>query len=150
MQIRRFEPFGDFDRAFSALWSQTSSAVPIDAVRRENDVVVHVDLPGVDQASIDLTIEGRQLTLRAERSFALAEGDELITNERRHGSVTRVLHLSEKLDPARVEADYRDGVLTLVIPYSETAKPRKVAVGAGGREPEAIDTTAQDTTAQDV
>src|SRR5829696_1606893 len=98
MQIRRFEPFSDLDRAFSALWSQTSSAVPIDAVRREHDVVVHLDLPGVDPSTIDLTIEGRQLTLQAERQFALAEGEELITNERRHGSMTRVLHLSDKLD----------------------------------------------------
>jgi HSP20 family protein len=131
MQIRRFEPFSELDRAFSALWSQTSSAIPMDAVRREHDVVVHLDLPGVDPASIDLTIEGRQLTLRAERQFALAEGEDLITNERRHGSMTRVLHLSDKLDASRVEADYRDGVLTLAIPYSETAKPRKVEIGVG-------------------
>lgn len=142
MQIRRFEPFSDLDRAFSALWSQTSSAVPIDAVRREHDVIVHLDLPGVDPGSIDLTIEGRQLTLRAERQFALADGDELITNERRHGSMTRVLHLSDKLDPAQVEADYQDGVLTLVIPFSETAKPRKVAIGANAGK--AIETTAQE------
>jgi HSP20 family protein len=142
MQIRRFEPFADFDRAVSALWSQTSSAVPLDAVRRENDIVVHVDLPGVDPDSIDLTIEGRQLTLRAERTFTLAEGDELITNERRHGSMTRVLHLSEKLDPAGVEADFQNGVLTLVVPFSTTAKPRKVSIGAGA--PAAIETSADD------
>jgi HSP20 family protein len=134
MQIRRFEPFADFDRAVSALWSQTSTAVPIDAIRREHDVVVHLDLPGVDPSSIDLTVEGRQLTLQAERHVRLAEGDELITNERRHGSMTRVLHLSDKLDLGRVEADYRDGVLTLVIPYSETAKPRKVEIGVGAAE----------------
>jgi HSP20 family protein len=133
MQIRRFDPFADLDRAVSALYSQTSSAVPMDAVRREHEVVVHLDLPGVDADSIDLTIEGRQLTLRAERTFELVEGDELITNERRHGSMTRILHLSEKLDPAKVEADYRDGVLTLSIPFAETAKPRKVAIGANNQ-----------------
>lgn len=137
MQIRRFDPFADFDRAVAALSSQTSTAVPMDAVRREHEVVVHLDLPGVDPDSIDLTVEGRQLTLRAERNFALAEGEELITNERRHGSMTRILHLSEKLDPARVEADYQNGVLTLAIPYAETAKPRKVAIGVGA--PNAIE-----------
>lgn len=142
MQIRRFEPLSEFDRAVSALWSQTSSAVPIDAIRREHDIVVHVDLPGVDPDSIDLTVEGRQLTLRAERSFALAEGEELITNERRHGSMTRVLHLSEKLDPAGVEADFQNGVLTLVVPFSSTAKPRKVAIGASS--PSAIETSAEE------
>lgn len=133
MQIRRFDPFADFDRAFSALWSQTTASVPMDAVRREQDVVVHVDLPGVDPDSIDVTVDGRQLTLRAERQFSLAEGEELITNERRHGTMTRVLHLSEKLDPAGVEADFTNGVLTLVIPYAEAAKPRKVEIGSGAR-----------------
>jgi HSP20 family protein len=141
MQIRRYEPFADLDRAVSALWSQTSAAVPIDAVRRKDNVVVYVDLPGVDPDSIDITVEGRQLTLRAERQFTLDEGDELITNERRHGSMTRVLHLSEKLDPAGVNADYSNGVVALTIPYAETAMPRKVTIEVGGSNQKAIDAT---------
>lgn len=137
MQIRRFEPFADLDRAVSALYSQTSAAVPIDAVRREHEVVVYLDLPGVDPESIDLTVEGRQVTLQAERKFELREGEELITNERRHGTMTRILHLSEKLDAGKIEADYQNGVLSLAIPYSETAKPRKVSIAVGG--PNVID-----------
>ena len=77
-------------------------------------------------------VEGHQITLQAERKFELREGEELITNERRHGTMTRILHLSEKLDAGRIEADYQNGVLSLAIPYSETAKPRKVAIGVGG------------------
>lgn len=149
MQIRRFDPFAEFDRAFSAVSSQTSTAIPMDAVRRADEVVVHLDLPGVDPDSIDVTVEGRQLTVQAERRLPLAEGEELITNERRHGSMTRVLHLSEKLDPARVAADYRNGVLSLVVPYAATARPRKVevAVGAPALEAEAAEAPAEDVTA---
>ncbi len=139
MQIRRFDPFTEFDRALSAISSQTSTAVPMDVVRREDAVVVHLDLPGVDPASIDITTEGRQITLRAERTLTLTEGEDLITNERRHGSMTRVLNLSDKLDPGHVSADYRNGVLSLAVPYAETAKPRKIEVAVGAP---AIDTTA--------
>ncbi len=129
--LMRFDPFRELDRMTEAL-SPQSPGVPMDAVRREHDVEVTFDLPGVDPDTIDLTVERNVLTLRAERRHQLAEGEEWLARERRHGSFTRQLFLGETLDTGEVQAEYTDGVLTVRIPVAETAKPRKVAIGGAG------------------
>lgn len=136
LTYRRFDPFAAFDQ--SASRSRLSS-IPMDAIRREDEVVVYFDLPGADPDSIDLTVDAKQLTLQAERSFEPAEGDKVIASERVHGSLSRTLHLGDNLNASDVAADYTDGVLTVRIPYAETAKPRKVTIGA-----DAIDATASE------
>jgi HSP20 family protein len=114
--------------------------MPMDAYRRNGDFVVHFDLPGVDPASIDLTVEKNVLTVTAERHFARAEGDEITVSERPQGRFNRQLFLGESLDSERISANYDQGVLTLHIPIAERAKPRKVEVSAGS--PEAVQVTA--------
>ena len=91
------------------------------------------DLPGVDASSIDLTVERNALTVKGERRFAREEGDEIIAAERPQGVFTRQLFLGDTLDGERINAEYRDGVLTLTIPISERAKPRKVEISTQGR-----------------
>ena len=86
--------------------------------------------------SIDLTVEKNVLTVRAERSWPVSEGQEVIVRERPEGSFVRQLFLGEGLDTEHVEATYHNGVLTLTIPVAEQAKPRKVQVtGGDGEEP---------------
>jgi HSP20 family protein len=89
---------------------------------------VHFDLPGIDPDSIDLTVEKNVLTVRAERRLAADANAEMIVSERPTGSFTRQLFLGETLDSERIQADYRRGVLTLTIPVTEAAKPRKVSI----------------------
>jgi HSP20 family protein len=132
--LLRFDPFRELDRAFDQLSEPMSRATPsvaFDAVRRGDHVVVRFDLPGVSPESIDLTVERDVLTLTAERSADRQEGDEVIVSERRMGRFTRRLFLGENLDTDHVEADYRDGVLTVTIPVAERAKARKVEIGSG-------------------
>ena len=102
--------------------------MPIDAYRKGNAFYVHFDLPGVDPASIDLTVEQNVLAVKAERPSIAADGAEMIVSERPTGTFTRQLFLGETLDADHIEADYNAGVLTLTIPVMEAAKPRKLAI----------------------
>ena len=130
-----FDPFRDIDRT---VWQESTRppVLPIDAYRRGDTFHVHVDLPGVDPASIELTVDRNVLTVRAERDWTPAEGDRLVAAERPRGTFTRQLLLGETLDAARIEARYEHGVLTVTVPVAEAAKPRKVEIsvaeGASG------------------
>jgi HSP20 family protein len=138
--LMRFDPFRELDRLSQTPWANSRPVMPMDAYRRNGDFVVHFDLPGVDPASIDLTVEKNVLTVTAERHFARAEGDEITVSERPQGRFNRQLFLGESLDSERISANYDQGVLTLHIPIAERAKPRKVEVSAGS--PEAVQITA--------
>jgi HSP20 family protein len=135
--LMRFDPFRELDRLANGTTNGgTRPSMPMDAYRRGSEFVVHFDLPGVDPASIDLTVEKNVLTISAERSWAKAEGDEIVVSERPQGRFSRQLFLGESLDPDNIRADFDRGVLTLHIPVAERAKPRKVAVTTGGSSTE--------------
>lgn len=134
MRVRPYDPFRNFDRIFAAASAPTSPSIPLDVVRGEDNVELHFDLPGVDASSIDLTVEKRELTLAAERTFTPAEGTEVVRSERRHGSLSRTLVLAENLDTEALTADYANGVLVVTIPVVAEAKPRRIEIG--GAQPE--------------
>ncbi len=125
----RFDAFRELDRLFSdALRAPASGAMPMDLYRAGESFVVTIDLPGVDPASIDVDVEDRTLTVRAERRFQPPEAAQWLTRERPFGAVARQLTLGPGLALDQIEARYADGVLTLTIPVAEEAKPRKIAV----------------------
>jgi len=131
--LMRFDPFRELDR----LAQQTTSVsrlpvMAMDAYRHGDTFVVHFDLPGVDQSSIDLTVEKNVLTVTAERRWQPTEGDEVVVAERPQGSFSRQLFLGEGLDAEHVEARCENGVLTVSIPVAERAKPRKVEISSNG------------------
>lgn len=131
--LMRFDPFRELDRLTQTTWGQNRPSMAMDAYRRNGDFVVNFDLPGVDPATIDLTVEKNVLTVSAERNFGRSEGDEVIVSERPQGRFSRQLFLGESLDTDRIQASYEHGVLTLHIPVAEKAKPRKVEVTTGGQ-----------------
>jgi HSP20 family protein len=137
--LMRFDPFRELDRLTQAPWGTSRPVMPMDAYRRNGDFVVHFDVPGVDPASIDLTVEKNVLTVTAERHFPRQEGDEITVSERPQGRFNRQLFLGDSLDPDKIQANYDQGVLTLHIPVAEKAKPRKVEISAGS--PEAVEVT---------
>ena len=128
--LMRTDPFRELDRFTQQLLGTPAhpSPMPIDAYRKGNAFYVHFDIPGVDPESIDVTVEQNVLAVRAERAPATSEGIEMIVNERPAGSYTRQLFLGEMLDTGNIQADYKDGVLTLTIPVMEAAKPRKLSI----------------------
>jgi HSP20 family protein len=139
----RYDPFRQLDRVTDEVFGQTRRPqwMPMDAVRRGASVELRFDLPGVTAEDVDLTVERNVLTIRAERSWVPADGDEVLASERPQGAATRQVMLGESLDTERLEARYDAGVLTVTIPVAEQAKARKVEIHAGSG-PEAIDAAA--------
>jgi HSP20 family protein len=134
--LMRFDPFRELERLTQATAGASRRGwMPMDAYRSGDCFVVQFDMPGVDPASIDVTVEKDVLTVKAERSWKLGEGDEPIVSERPQGVFTRQLFLGEGLDGDRVEARYDNGVLTLIVPVAEHAKPRKVEITPGNGKP---------------
>jgi HSP20 family protein len=126
----RYDPFRDFDRKTSRRqW------MPMDAIRHDQRVELRFDLPGVEPDSLDVEVERNVLTVRAERSWTPAEGDEVLAQERPQGSVARQVMLGDALDTERLQATYDAGVLSITIPVAEQAKARKVEIQQGSREP---------------
>lgn len=129
-----FDPFREIERYFSnAARVPSAAAMPMDLYRDGDVYYVNIDLPGVDANSIDIDVEDRTLTIRAERKLApTGEDHEWLTRERPTGTFARQLTLGSGLASDRIEASYTDGVLTLSIPVSEAAKPRKISVSHTG------------------
>jgi HSP20 family protein len=133
--LMQFDPFREIDRVFGqAFDTARQSSMPMDAYRHGDSFVVHLDLPGVDPSSVDVSIEQNVLTISAERHWESVEGDQVVARERRQGTFTRQLLLGNALEPDKIHASYENGVLTLTIPVAERAKPRKVTVETPSRQ----------------
>jgi HSP20 family protein len=142
MTTTTFDPFRQMDRLFSeTLRGAGSSVMPMDLYRDGETFVARVDLPGVDPSSIDIDVEERTLTVRAQRPAESVDGAKWLSRERTTGTFARQLSLGSGLALDRIQADYRDGVLTLTIPVAEEAKPRKISVSHSGR-PQAVESVA--------
>jgi HSP20 family protein len=128
--LLRTDPFRELDRLAEQLFGTVARPVtmPMDAYEREGAFWVHVDLPGIDPDSIDLSVEQNVLTVRAERNAPDVAESELVAAERPYGVFRRQLFLGETLDVEHIEASYDAGVLTVKIPEAEQAKPRKIEV----------------------
>lgn len=132
--MNRFDPLREMDRIMTELRSAPTgtTAMPMDLYRAGDRFVAQVDLPGVDPASIDIDVEDRTLTLRAERREQ-TDVEQWLSHERPAGTFARQLTLGYGVALDRIEADYSDGVLTLTFPVAEEAKPRKISVSHGGQ-----------------
>ena len=127
--LMRTDPFRDLDRLTQQVFGTPARPVgmPMDAWREGDEFVAELDLPGIDPESLDLDIERNVVTVRASRP-ELDQGRAMIAAERTRGVFSRQLFLGENLDTDAIRADYRDGVLRLVIPVAEKAKPRKIEI----------------------
>jgi len=145
--LMRTDPFRDFDRLAQQVFGTPSrpAAMPIDAFRKGDEFVVQFDLPGVATQSIDLTVERNVLTVHAERRRQDADGVELLIGERPQGTFSRQLFLGDTLDTEQISAEYRDGVLTLRLPVTEKAKPRRVEIQGSDGRATAIDASSRST-----
>jgi HSP20 family protein len=135
----RFDPFRELDRiADQALaGARTARTLPMEALRRGDQFIVSIDVPGTEPNDIDVTVERNVVEITARRQPLRQEGDEVIVDERPQGEFRRQLFLGDNLDPNKLSAACDKGVLTLTIPVSEASKPRKVQIGGSneGRQP---------------
>jgi len=154
--LMRSEPFTEVNRLAQQLfgtpvtgtWSRPA-AMPCDAYRNGDELVVAFDLPGVNPDAIDIDVERNVLTVKAERRpVDLGDRATVQLSERPLGVFSRQLFLGDALDTGSIRASYDNGVLVLRIPVAEQAKPRKVAVSRRGGE-KAISTEKPDQQAID-
>lgn len=100
-----------------------------DILERGDHYEVAVDLPGVDKANVRITVENDQLTISGERNEERkVEDGQMRRFERFSGSFRRSFGLPEGVDPESVDAQYKDGVLTVTIPKPAEATPKRIEV----------------------
>ena len=128
-----WDPFREMDRIFSAMANTTrnSANMPMDLTREGEKYLLTIDMPGIDPGSIDVSVEDLTLTVRAERSTDRPDAEWLL-RERPSGAIARQVTVGRGLALDKIEASYTDGVLTLIIPVSEEAKPRRIEVTRSG------------------
>ncbi len=126
-------PLALFEDMVNRFFSEPVSARPwypaVDIAETENEIVLAADVPGVKMDDIDIKVENGTLTISGKREFQKQEekgGYHRI--ERSYGSFQRVFTLPDSVDTEKVEASYEDGVLKVVLPKKEVAKPKTIKV----------------------
>lgn len=117
---RRFFSDGLFDR---------ESSPAMDVVENDDGYLVSIDLPGVDRKEIEISVADNVLTVKGEKKDAREHKDgKVYRKETWQGSFQRTLSLPHGVDPEKIDATMRDGVLAISLPKREEAKPRQIAV----------------------
>ena len=121
------DPFADiFDhRAID----NRETGLRVDLAEKENHYVISAELPGVKSEDLNVSVENDLLTISAEKRDEF-EGNEngVCRRERSYGRVSRSFQLGNQVDADKIDAGYKDGVLTLTLPKVEAAKPKEVKV----------------------
>jgi HSP20 family protein len=146
MYLTTLDPISrDFDRIVrraygkvpaASAFAGTAQALPMDTIRRDGEVVLRFDVPGVTADKLEVTVNKGVLTVSATRDEERAEGDNPVARERLFGSFTRRVRLSDTLDADGIEASHDGGVLELRIPVREAAKPRKIEISGASEAKE--------------
>jgi HSP20 family protein len=126
MAIVRWDPFRDF--GFAA--PSTTWMPPVDIYQTsDHELVLNAELPDMTREDIDINIENFVLTIKGEKKVSGGVKEEQFHHvERRYGTFARSFSLPTTVDPNRVSADYKNGVLTVRLPLREEAKPRSIKV----------------------
>ena len=144
--ITRFDPFRDLaqlqdrvNRIFQESASSreegfntTSFVPPVDIYETEQNIVLKVEAPGLDQKDLDIRIENNTITIRGERKFEKETKEENYHRvERRYGSFQRSFGLPQTVNTENVTADYENGILKVTLAKRAEAKPKQIKVNVG-------------------
>ena len=129
----------DLDRLFEASETNNSSlwAPPMDVIERENEILCHLELPGMASNDLDIRVEGNLVTIAGEKKYQenRSEKDGFRHVERRYGRFERSFTIPSSVEQDKVTARYENGVLTVSLPKAERSRPRRITVeGAETRE----------------
>ena len=162
MSITRFDPFRDLrtlqdevNRLFSASFPRSFGdegiargawAPSVDIFENKDEIVLEAELPGMNREDFELTIENNVLTLRGERRFEKKdETDNYHRVERAYGAFSRSFTLPQTVSPEGATAEYKNGVLRVVLHKREEVKARRIEIageGAGSAQPKTIEARA--------
>ncbi|MGI9105067.1 MAG: Hsp20/alpha crystallin family protein [Pyrinomonadaceae bacterium] len=151
MSITRYDPFRDLrmlqdevNRLFSNNLSGSFSdqgiargawAPSVDIYENKEQIVLEAELPGMSREDFDLSLENNVLTLRGERRFEKKdESDNYHRVERSYGSFTRSFTLPQTISPENVTAEYKNGVLRVLLQKREEIKARRIEIAGEGAE----------------
>jgi HSP20 family protein len=103
----------------------------MDVYETDDKLVVTLELPGLSASDVDVQVEDATLTINGTREFSNEVNEEHYHRiERRYGQFSRAVTLPPQVDAGRVDARFEDGVLTVEVPKTEKAKPKKIEVRA--------------------
>ena len=112
------------EAAATTTWSPA-----VDIFETEGEIVVKAELPGMERKDITLNLENNVLTLRGERRFQKETKDENYHRiERSYGNFSRSFSIPAIVDEERIRADYKDGVLKILLPKKDQAKPKQIKI----------------------
>jgi HSP20 family protein len=142
MSLIRWDPFREFNRLparygdlFGKNWelpmSTTAWNPSVDIFENENEVVLKAELPGMNPKDIDVKLENNVLMLKGERHFEKETKEENYHRvEREYGTFSRSFALPSAVNAEKVTAEYKDGVLKIVLPKKEEIKPKPIKIAA--------------------
>src|SRR5258707_10879998 len=113
----------------------TSYAPPVDIYEDEHNIILKLEVPGIDEKDIDVHIENTTLTVHGERRIEKEEKEENYRRvERQYGEFTRSFTLPSSVDPGQVTAHYDKGVLKINLAKKAEAKPKQIKVNVGSEK----------------
>jgi HSP20 family protein len=142
MSLIRWDPFREFNtlparfggllnKDWDAAMSTTAWNPPVDIFENDNEVVIKAELPGMYAKDIDVRLENNVLTLKGERRFEKEVKEENYHRvEREYGTFSRSFALPTAVNGDKVAAEYKDGVLKIVLPKREETKPKPIKIAA--------------------
>lgn len=124
---RLFEPFARFATGEEDLVSGTW-VPPVDVAETTERIVVRAEVPGLKQEDISIEFENGLLTIKGERKLEKSEGTTWHRVERIYGNFSRSFTLPRSVDPEKIAASYREGILEVEVPKREEAKPKHIRI----------------------
>ncbi len=130
--LTRFDPFAElnrFQREMSRSFEPSSWTPAVDIFEDKESIQVRAELPGVKTEDVKVDVENNVLTLRGERKLEHEDKkDSYHRIERWYGAFTRQFMLPRTVDPEHIDAQLKDGVLTVRLPKRAEVKPRQISV----------------------
>jgi len=144
MTLVKWEPFRDlmtmqdrmtrlFDETLSRIWKEEGAArevwsPPVDIIERDNEIILKIDLPEMEQAEIDIKVEENTLIIQGERKFLKEAGETYLQVERPYGTFQRSFNIPRRVDQEKIKASYKNGVLRVALPKRGEVRPQQVSV----------------------
>jgi HSP20 family protein len=117
------------DEFLSKLSAERAWPVALDVIEEKEQYILKADLPGINKEDIKVSVENGLLTIEGERKSEIEQKDKQVHRiERSYGRFTRSLNLGAHVDTAKIKANYKDGVLELIVPKSEETKPKSIDI----------------------
>jgi HSP20 family protein len=138
--ITRIDPFRELATFFENFAEPTGKdqltagnfVPPVDVYEDEQNLILKLEVPGVNESDLNVSVENSTLTIQGERKFEKEEKEENFHRiERRYGSFLRTFKLPNTVDAEKVEASYDKGILKITLAKRAEAKPRQIKVGNG-------------------